>query len=231
MKTVLAASAALLLTALGCQSASVRTAAGEGWVSLFDGRTLSGWTQQNGTATYRVEDGVIVGRTAEGSPNSFLTTDRHYGDFELEFDVMVDPELNSGVMIRSRTRERATGTGPNEQAGRVFGPQVEIEASGAQGAEAGYVYGEAAGGWLTPQERLIPHRHFRDGEWNRYRIVAQGPRIQTFINGELVEDLTHEEIYRTHPEGFIGLQVHGIPRGAGPYEVRWRNIRLRELNP
>lgn len=231
MKTVLAASAALLLTALGCQTAPARTAADGGWVSLFDGRTLSGWTQKNGTATYRVEDGAIVGRTAEGSPNSFLTTDRDYGDFELEFDVMVDPELNSGVMIRSRTREQTTGAGPNEQAGRVFGPQVEIEASGAQGAESGYVYGEAAGGWLTPQERLIPHRRFRDGEWNHYRILAQGPRIQTFINGELVEDLTHQEIYRTHPEGFIGLQVHGIPRGAGPYEVRWRNIRLRELNP
>ena len=45
----------------------------DGWVSLFDGETLNGWIQKNGTATYRVEDGTIVGKTAKGSPNSFLT--------------------------------------------------------------------------------------------------------------------------------------------------------------
>lgn len=199
-------------------------------MSLFDGRTLEGWHRENGTATYRVEDGAIVGRTSEGSPNSFLVTDREYGDFELEFEVKVDPGLNSGVQIRSRTREATTGPGRNEQAGRVYGPQVEIESSGETGAEAGYVYGEAAGGWMTPEDRLIPHKHFRDGEWNHYRIVARGPRIQTFINGTPVEDLVHEEKYRTHPRGFIGLQVHGVRPGSGPYEVRWRNLRIRELD-
>lgn len=217
--------AASLLVA-GCQSAPVRDSGQGGWVPLFDGRTLDGWTQKNGTATYRVEDNAIVGRTAEGSPNSFLTTDRTFGDFELEFDVMVDPALNSGVQIRSKTKEQASG---NDPAGRVYGPQVEIESSGASGAESGYVYGEAAGGWLTPAERRKPHKHFRDGEWNRYRIVARGPRIQTFINGQTVEDLNHPGIYQTHPEGFIGLQVHSIPRGQGPHEVRWKNLRIREI--
>ena len=199
------------------------------WVALFDGRTLDGWVQKNGTATYRVEDGAIVGRTSAGSPNSFLVTERAYGDFELEFEVKVDDELNSGVQIRSRTKERSTGGGADDQDGRVFGPQVEIEAGPGL---AGYVYGEAIGrGWLTPEERLKPHGHFRNGKWNRYRVVARGPRIQTWLNGQPIEELTDEETYLAHPAGFIGLQVHGIEHGTGPYEVAWRNLRLRELPP
>lgn len=197
-------------------------AAEDGWVSLFDGKSLAGWTQRNGTAVYRIENGTIVGKTTEGSPNSFLCTDKDYGDFELEFEVKVDPQLNSGVQIRSQTKDTPTG--------RVNGPQVEIEGSGANGAESGYVYGEATGrNWLTPKERLIPHKKLKDGEWNKYRIVAKGARIQVWINGEPIEDLTDEPIFQTHPKGFIGLQVHGIKKGTGPFEVAWKNIRIREL--
>jgi Domain of Unknown Function (DUF1080) len=115
--------------------------AADGWVALFDGRTLSGWVQRNGSATYRVGDGAIIGRTSEGSPNSFLATEQTYGDFELEFEVRVDDPLNSSVQIRSRARKRAAGAAPDERAGRVFGPQVEIEASPGL---AGYIYGEDA---------------------------------------------------------------------------------------
>ena len=202
-----------------------------GWVELFDGETLNGWVQRNGFATYRVEDGAIVGRTSEGSPNSFLCTATHFGDFELEFEVKVADELNSGVMIRSSQKPESTGEGRNNRAGRVYGPQVEIEASGAKGAEAGYVYGEATGrGWLTPEKRLVPHKSMRDGEWNAYRIVAKGPRIQTWINGKPIEDLTDQPSFENHPGGFIGLQVHGVRKGTGPFEVAWRNIRIRPLN-
>lgn len=191
------------------------------WVTLFDGESLAGWTQRNGSATYRIEDGAIVGRTADGSPNSFLCTDRQYSDFELEFEVWVDNRLNSGVQIRSATRG-----GPQ---GRVNGPQVEIEASGANGAEAGYLYGEAAGGWMTPADARQPHKHFVDGEWNHYRVRAEGARIQVWVNGVQVSDLVDEAKLESHPSGFIGLQVHGIGRGQGPFEVKWRNLRLREL--
>lgn len=211
---------------IGLTSVSV---ADDGWVSLFDGETLNGWTQKNGTATYKVVDGTIQGTTQEGSPNSFLCSDKDYGDFELEFEVNVDSGLNSGVQIRSRPKDKTTGEGKNDQAGRVFGPQVELESSGEKGAEAGYVYGEATGrGWLTPEERLIPHKHYKDGEWNKIRVVAEGPRIRTWINGQPIEDLTDEEIFETHPRGFLGLQVHGIRPGLGPYQVAWRNIRIKE---
>lgn len=194
---------------------------GSDWKPLFDGTSLAGWTQRNGTATYRVEDGAIVGRTSEGSPNSFLCTDREYGDFELMFDVAVDDELNSGVQIRSQTRDGETG--------RVNGPQVEIDVRGAKGSFSGYVYGEAFGGWMTPESERVLHRHLRSGEWNRYRIRAEGPRIQVWINGHQISDLVHAERFESHPKGFIGLQVHQIARGAGPFEVRWRRIRLREI--
>ncbi|MEK6248719.1 MAG: DUF1080 domain-containing protein, partial [Planctomycetales bacterium] len=191
------------------------------WVSLFDGKTLEGWVQNNGTATYRVDNEAIVGRTAEGSPNSFLCTEKPYGDFELEFEVKVDNQLNSGVQIRS------TNKISQKQDRRVNGPQVEIESSA--GGLSGYVYGEATGrGWLTPDQQRKKHEHFKDGKWNKYRIVARGPRIQTWINDQPIDDLTDDGIYKTHPEGFIGLQVHGIGRGTGPYEVSWRNLRLRE---
>lgn len=204
-------------------------AAEAGWVSLFNGQNLDGWIQKNGTAKYRAENSTIVGKTNEGSPNSFLCTEKEYGDFELEFEVKVHDALNSGVQIRSKTKEQPAGKTNAEPFGRVYGPQVEI-AAGKGGSPSGYIYGEATSrGWLTPKERLKSHPHFKSGEWNKYRVVAKGPQIQTWINDAKIEDLTDEEIYKTHAKGFIGLQVHGIQKGTGPFEVAWRNIRIKEL--
>ncbi|MEZ6128586.1 MAG: DUF1080 domain-containing protein [Planctomycetaceae bacterium] len=190
-----------------------------GFVDLFNGRDLDGWTQRNGTATYRVEGDSIVGKTSEGSPNSFLCSDRLYGDFELKFEVKVDSALNSGVQIRSQTAD-------GKPDGRVNGPQVEISTD----KMAGYVYGESAGGWMTPDSDRKPHNTFVENEWNSYHVVAFGNKIETWINGVQISDLTHDEKYASHPKGFIGLQVHGIGAGQGPYEVRWRNLKLRDLS-
>ena len=108
-----------------------------GWQLLFDGKTLDGWSIKSGYASYEVEDGSIVGITAEGSPNTFLCSDEKFADFELTFDVKFDEEFfNSGVQIRSKLRGEEYG-------GRVYGPQVEIEKSLGQ---SGYIYGEAGGG-------------------------------------------------------------------------------------
>ncbi|MBC20073.1 MAG: hypothetical protein CMJ74_07410 [Planctomycetaceae bacterium] len=191
-----------------------------GWVPLFDGTTLNGWEQKNGTAHYRIEDGAIVGKTTDGSPNSFLCTTKDYADFELEFEVKCDPRLNSGVQIRSKSKS---------DSGRVNGPQIEIAAT-ESGGLSGYVYGEATGrGWLTPEQDRDRHSHFDDDSWNRYRVVVRGPQIETWINGNKITTLVDEDAAVSHPEGFIGLQVHGIGRGQGPYEVRWRNIQIKPL--
>ncbi|HYF01223.1 MAG TPA: DUF1080 domain-containing protein [Planctomycetota bacterium] len=190
----------------------------EGWTALFDGTSLEGWEQKNGTATYRVEDGAVVGKTAEGSPNSFLCTQKAYGDFELTFEVKVDDALNSGVQIRSASK-------PDVDNGRVHGPQVEIAVNGT----AGFIYGEGLKtGWLS-EDRSNPAAKaaFKKGEWNRYRVLAKGTSIKTWVNDVPVADLVDEKTGMM--SGFIGLQVHGIKKGTGPYEVRWRRIRLREL--
>src|SRR5688572_10616067 len=188
-----------------------------GWVNLFDGKSLDGWEQKNGTATYRVEDGCIVGKTTEGSPNSFLATKKPYGDFELKFEVKVDNELNSGVQIRSASK-------PDVDKGRVHGPQVEIATNGT----AGFVYGEGLKtGWLS-EDRSDPKAQaaFKKGEWNRYRVLAEGKSIKTWVNDVPVATLVDEKTNMM--SGFIGLQVHGIKKGTGPYEVRWRNLSLLE---
>ena len=190
------------------------------FVSIFDGKSLEGWTQLNGTATYEGKGGTIVGTTKKGSPNSFLCSNELYGDFELLFEVKVHNNLNSGVQIRSQTKG-----GPK---GRVNGPQVEIAASGNKGAESGYLYGEAAGGWMTPADKRKPHKHFKDGEWNKYRVLAEGARIQTWINDHQISDLVDEGKLKTHPKGFIGLQVHGVGNG-GPFDVAWRNLKIRVI--
>lgn len=201
-------------------------AKGDDWVSLFSGNSLSGWIQKNGEASYWVEDGMIIGKTAAGSPNSFLCTQNEYANFELEFEVkLFDNELNSGVQIRSQTKEPEG----DEAFGRVNGPQVEIEASGEDGAEAGYIYGEDCGGWMTPETELIPHKTFKDGEWNSYKIVAKGSRIQTWINGKMISDLVDEEKFKLYPKGFIGLQVHDVG-DRGPFQVAWRHIRIKVID-
>lgn len=213
-----------------CMVATIFThspcSADDGWVSLFDGKTLNGWNRAAlGKAEYEVKDGTIHGTTVEGSPNTFLASEKQYGNFELQFEVKVHDKLNSGVQIRSREKTADDG----KDVGRFFGPQVEIESSPGQ---AGYIYGEATGlGWLSqaPQDKQHSHSHIKNGEWNKYRIRANGPRIQTWINGEKVADLTHDGVFKTHPKGHIGLQVHGIKKGTGPYDVSWRNIKIKEL--
>lgn len=204
-----------------------------GTKKLFNGKNLEGFYVEDGQATYEVEGGVIVGRTVLGSPNTFLATKERYGDFELTFEVKVDDRLNSGVQIRSWNRTTDAG---RMKAGRFHGPQVEIEAGPGQ---AGFIYGEAmGGGWLSESPKsddpaVNSHDHFKNGKWNKYKVIAKGPRIQVFINGHLIEDLVDEETYKTHPEGHIGLQVHSISKkklgGAEQLEVRWRKLKLKEL--
>jgi hypothetical protein len=202
--------------------------AGDGWVMLFDGKTLDGWTVRGGKAQYRVEDGMIVGKTVEGSANTFLCRG-NYADFELELDVLCDKELNSGIQIRSHVYEKDTPQASNpkkiRKAGEVYGYQCEI-AEGDKGV-CGNFWDEARRTkWLDDfTKKPEAEKAFKDSQWNRYRIVAYGDHIRSWVNGVACADF-HDA---TDSTGFIGLQVHGIKKGTGPYQVRWKNIRLREL--
>jgi 4-hydroxy-4-methyl-2-oxoglutarate aldolase len=203
------------------------------WVSLFDGKTLDGWSVHSGFAKYHVEDDAIVGTTVKGSPNTFLCTDREYGDFILEFEVNLDPRLNSGVQIRSKIAEAEKVFVFSDREGkpekrvappdRVYGYQVEIatEKSGSSGS----IYDEARRAFMLVSTRSDPDasKAFKDGQWNKFRIECKGDNIKTWINDVPCVDLRDGMTLR----GVIGLQVHGIGKDAGPYEVRWRNIRIK----
>jgi hypothetical protein len=195
-------------------------AAQDEWRPLFNGRNLDGWTQLNGTATFTVADGAIVGTTVVASPNSFLCTKEEFGDFVLEYEAKLDAPMNSGVQIRSLMNPAIKG-------GRVHGYQVEIDPSNR--AWTGGLYDESRRGWLhTLETQARARAAFRMGAWNTFRVEAIGTSIRTWVNGvpvaNIIDDLT--------PKGFIGLQVHSIGTNASEagQTVRFRNLRILTEN-
>ena len=201
------------------------------WEYLFDGKSLDAWQVRGGSAQYDVEDGVIVGTTVQGSPNTFLCTKKPYGNFELELDFKCDPQLNSGIQIRSHAYERDTNTVMYRngrrverlrKAGTVYGYQVEIAGGGASGG----IWDEARKAMWLYDARQSPAagEAYRADQWNKYRIVCIGDRIRTWVNGVACADFRDA----TDLSGFIGLQVHSY-RGPKPAHVRWTNIRIRDL--
>ena len=206
------------------------------WVDLFNGETLEGWSVHSGYANFRVEDGAIVGTAVKGSPNTFLCTNKEYADFILEFEVKCDPRLNSGVQVRSHIAKdpmffvfrRADGR-PRQLVippDRVYGYQVEI--ASAETGTSGGIYDEARRGYFLADvsENPAAGKAFKDNQWNKYRIECKSSSIKTWINDVPCADLRDS----LDAKGIIGLQVHGLGRDFFPYQVRWRNLRIRELN-
>ncbi len=225
MKAELAILVAVVLTGLtplACNAA-------DGPKPLFNGIDLRGWTQRGGKALYSVESGAIVGRSVPNTGNSFLCTARPYTNFVLDLEFKVATNLNSGVQIRSECFDEARevevgGKSFKIPAGRVHGYQVEIDPSDR--AWTGGIYDESRRGWLNDLKGNEPARKaFRQGEWNRFRIEANGDSLKTWLNEVAAADLKDS----VTPAGFIALQVHGVGTNAVPMEVRWRNIRIREL--
>ena len=188
--------------------------------AIFDGQTLAGWKQLGGSADYKVIDGAIVGSSRPGVPNSFLVTEKDYGDFILEFDVRQDVgPTNSGVQFRSHST-------PEFENGRVHGYQTDIDPSERQWS--GGIYEEAQRGWFYTGEMNPPGKAlYKFGEWNHYRIEALGPRLRVWINGGPAADVIDD----ASKSGFFGLQVHSInnPEDAGR-TTSWKNLRVQTKN-
>lgn len=203
--------------------------AAKNWTPLFNGRDLSGWVQHGGRAQYAVENGEIVGRTVPQTPNSFLCTTRTYRDFVLELEFKPMTGLNSGVQVRSEcfADPRTVVVAGKEYklpADRVHGYQVEIDPG--ERAWTGGIYDEGRRGWLADLKNNEPARKaFKTNEWNHFRIECHGDSIKTWLNGVLAAEL-NDGVTR---EGFIALQVHGVGNRTDPLEVRWRNLRIVEL--
>ena len=123
----------LILLALVSLYSLPLSAADQDAVALFNGKDFTGWTQKGGVAKYTVEEGVIVGTAVAGTPNSFMCTQKLYGDFVLEYEYLCDNRLNSGVQIRSNmfakdsTADLGNGKTRKIAKGRVHGYQVEID--------------------------------------------------------------------------------------------------------
>ncbi|MFO1447899.1 MAG: DUF1080 domain-containing protein [Opitutaceae bacterium] len=188
------------------------------WEPLFDGKTLTGWKQLGGAAPYAVVDGAIVGTTVSGTPNSFLATEKSFGDFIFECEMRQEGGgTNSGVQFRSESR-------PDYQSGRVHGYQLEIDPTPR--AWSGGIYDEGRRGWLYPGTLNPSARDLYQLErWNHLRIEAIGTSIRTWINGvpvaHVIDDLT--------PKGFIALQVHSVGNqpGQAGRRILWRNLRIQ----
>jgi hypothetical protein len=222
-----------LLAALIAVSLCAAQPAEDGWIKLFNGKDLDGWVQRGGKAKYRAEDGQIIGTSVPGTSNSFLCTKKEYADFILELEFKVHPELNSGVQVRSHVAEEGKEVesagkkikgGPG---GRVFGYQVEIDPDVKRGRLwTGGIYDEGRRGWLYDlKNNEAARKAFKPDEWNKLRIECKGDAIKTWLNGVPAADLK-DSVDRS---GFIALQVHGVGNKAEPLEVRFRNLRLKEL--
>ena len=181
------------------------------WQTLI-GNDLTGWEQEGGDAQYEIQGDQIIGYTVANSPNSFLTTQKHYSDFILEYEMLADPAMNSGVQIRSHVGDN----------GVVYGYQVELDPTHRR--FSGGLYDEKRRRWMYPLSRNEKGRNaFQNGQWNQFRVEAIGHSIQVWVNGiqtvAMVDDMS--------AEGFFGLQVHSIRDAAlAGKTVRWRNMRI-----
>jgi len=186
----------------------------EGFVSLFNGKDLTGWTAKGGDAKYHVEDGCIVGVVNDAQRNTFLCSEKEYENFIFKAEFKFDVHFNSGIQFRSQAK-------PAGNRELVYGYQYEMESNGMTAA----IYDEARRGrWLnvvTPELIESTKTPFKKDEWNEVEIQCIGPSIRTWLNGQPVTDIFDAETAR----GFFGLQVHAAQAG----QVRWRNIRVKEL--
>jgi hypothetical protein len=174
---------------------------------------MSDWVHVGGQAAYTFIDGELHGVGATNG-NAFLHSPREYSDFILECDVKIEAGGNSGIQFRSHIRDN----------GRLFGYQCEIDSSDTW--ISGAIYDEARRGWLEDlrdENENLAREAFIQGEWNHYKIKAQGNRIQTWINGVACSDIRDD----VDAAGVIAFQVHG----GNLTDVRWKNIVITELPP
>jgi hypothetical protein len=183
-------------------------------VSLFDGKTLSGW--EGNAAIFRVQDGAIVGGSLRDKivRNEFICSTKTYGDFELRlrFKLLGGDAANAGVQFRTRRI-------PDNH--EVSGYQADMGV-GWWGA----LYDESRRNKVLQgpdQERM--KGVIKSGDWNDYVIRAVGPRIQLSINGVQTVDYVEADT-SVENRGLICPQIHAGP----PSEAWYKDITITELS-
>lgn len=191
----------------------------EGFMSLFNGKDLSGWSPKGGTCKFEAKDGLLIGTCVPGSNSTYLCTDRtDFTDFIFTCEMKWEVSGNSGVMFRAQVKEDAKGE-------TVFGPQAEMEGTEGDRGWSGGIYGQSCGGYFYPlwleQHKEVRAALNKEG-WNRVTILAKGNVVKTWLNGV---PAAHWLDDGTYAKGFFGLQIHKGNEGT----VLWKDIRVREL--
>lgn len=187
-------------------------------VVLFDGKSFDGWEGDIGEV-WRVEDGALTAGSLEKrqAKNNFLATRRSFSNFELTLKWKLQGTegfVNGGVQFRSRRI-------PDHH--EVSGYQADLGA-GYDGA----LYDESRRNRILakPSKEVLEKARRPLGEWNDYRIRAEGARIQIWLNGVQTVDYTEEES-RIEDSGMIAVQIHG---GATSL-VQYKDLMIEELAP
>jgi hypothetical protein len=204
-----------------------------GFIPIFDGKSLSGWSGDE--SLWRVEDGTIVGETLADpavSYNQFLTwADGEVDDFELKAEFRIESG-NSGIQFRSFARNSPHSVGgyqadidaSNQWTGTCYGEQFRgILAKRGEAVTLGEDGKAAETEVLAPSDELI--KAIKAGEWNEYHIVARGNEISLSINGTLMSRVIDEDSDTRRRSGLLAFQLHKGP----PMKVAFRNIRLKRL--
>jgi hypothetical protein len=191
---------------------------GRGPVPVFDGKTFAGWDGDT-KHTWHIQDGCIVGGslTHKVPRNQFLATTRSYKDFDLrlKFKLLGDAKktfVNSGVQFRSQRV-------PNDT--EMTGYQADL----GDPSWWACIYDESRRNKVLAQSDMTKlNKVLRRGDWNDYRIRAEGQRMRTWLNGVLGVDYTEKD-EKIPQHGRIGLQIHG----GGPAQVWFKDITIEEL--
>jgi hypothetical protein len=190
----------------------------QGFMPLFDGKTLEGWEIINKSGPgYVAEDGVLV-CPKEGGGNLF--TKKEYANFVLRFEYWVEPGGNNGIGLRAPLAGDAAYSGMESQVLDDDAPQY---ANLEPGQYHGSIYK------VLPAKRGAPKKA---GEWNTEEIVCDGRHIKVTVNDQVtvdgnLDDVKDEKTLKEHPgmqrqRGHVGFLGHGSL-------VKFRNIRIKEL--
>jgi hypothetical protein len=228
---------ALLLTAclLGSRPAPSRAADDEGFVSIFNGKDLTGWAGDS--VHWSVEDGAITGRitpeTVLKGHNTFLVWQGGQpADFELKLKFKLQ-NSNSGVQYRSKLLDPGKFIVGGYQAdidatGRYIGINYEERGRGilverGQKVEIGPEGNKTVIGELGDKDVLL--KKIKLGDWNEYTIIARGNHLTHIINGTTMSEVIDNQPSKAQASGVIALQIHQGP----PMVVQFKDIRLKEL--
>ena len=198
----------------------------DGFVDLFNGKDLTGWTPKGGKCKFEVVDGVIVGTCVPKTNSTYLCTDRDdYKDFIFTCEVKWEIDGNTGVMFRSKIKPSTKAKEDTNQTKIVYGPQVELEDLKKGRFWSGAIYGQSCGGYFHPlwlKEHVKTRTAIKKDDWNRLTIMADGKVVRTWINGVPMAHWVDEK--GEYPKGFLGLQVHKGKQG----KILFRNLKIKE---